>query len=176
MNRISGPLILLLTLLLAACAAPKEDDETGAEVLPAELLQNALLCGGDLREPGARWIGDAAALAARYRHIDGEQVFRPDLDFERYGVLLVTMGERPTTGYRLNFLAQQHRVWVRDGTLRVRLAWQTPPPDSQQAQVITHPCLLLRLPERDFTDIRILDQDGSVRLSTGRSDSRAAGS
>lgn len=177
--KILFPLYLPLLGLLIGCATLDADidEPTGGENLAAELLHNGLLCGADLERPAAYWITGQAELEARFRRLDsGESAFAPMVDFSRNGVLLVTMGTQPTTGYRLNYLPPRHQVRLQGSTLRLGLAWQTPEPDSIQAQVLTQPCLVLKLPRRDFDRVRVVDQDGTVRLSTGLSDSLAAGS
>ena len=75
------------------------------------------------------------------------------------------MGPRPTSGYRLNKLAQQEPRYGSIG-LQVTLAWQEPEPGSAQAQVLTSPCLLLSLPKKDFKRVQIIDQNGVVKLET----------
>lgn len=172
-------LCISLLALLFGCATPgaNDDQPTAGEPLTAELLHNGLLCGADLARPAAYWITEQAELEARFRRLDsGESAFPPMVDFSRDGVLLVTMGTQPSTGYRLNYLPPRHQVRLQDGTLRLGLAWKTPEPDSIQASVLTQPCLVLRLPRRDFDRVRVVDQDGTVRLNTGLSDSRTAGS
>ncbi len=169
------PLYILLGLL-AGCVTTS-DSPTGGESLAAELLHNGLLCGADLERPAAYWITEQAELETRFQRLDsGESAFPPRVDFDRDGVLLVTMGARPSTGYRLNYLPPRHQARLQGATLRLALAWQTPDPDSMQAQVLTQPCLVLKLPRRDFDRVRVVDQDGTVRLNTGLSDNLAAGS
>lgn len=182
MSRCSFLLPLALLPLLLSCSAPGSgpavDTDTSGEPLPVELLQNRLRCGADLGQPAVRWIDDGATLASRYQAIastNGSDLQPPAIDFSRTGVLLITMGREPTTGYRLNFL-KTDGARLRDGLLRVRLVWQRPPPDAREARVDTQPCLLLRVPAREFEQIRVIDQNGAVRLSTGRNASRAAGS
>jgi hypothetical protein len=46
----------------------------------------------------------------------------------------------------------------------VSVDWIIPEPDSAQAQVITSPCLLLRLDQQDFQHIKILDQNGEIKF------------
>lgn len=141
----------------------------------AERLYNGLICGPDLQQADVLWIDDMDTLTARFKHI-ADAGSPPVVDFERHGVLLITMGERPTAGYRLNFLPGTHRVVLRGRTLQVDLAWETPPPDSIQAQVMTYPCLLLQVPRRSFNRVEIIDQNGAVRLSVDRRGNRTAGS
>jgi hypothetical protein len=168
--------LLVLLGMLTACTTTT-DSPTGGEALTAELLHNGLLCGTDLAQPAAYWITDPVDLEARFRRFDsGESAISPMVDFSRDGVLMVTMGTRPSTGYRLNYLAPQHQVRLQGDSLRLGLAWQTPEPDSVQAQVMTQPCLVIKLPQRDFDRVRVVDQEGTVRLNTALSGNRAAGS
>lgn len=182
-------LVLGAGLWLGGCNMVPQSDDTGSggglfsrstasegERLTAERLHNGLMCGPDLQQATALWIDDAADLATRFQRMSGAASDPPVVDFEHHGVLLITMGEQPTAGYRLNFLPERHRVELRGRTLRVDLAWETPPPESMQAQVLTHPCMLLQLPRRSFNRVRVIDQEGTVRVSVARSGSRTAGS
>ena len=90
----------------------------------------------------------------------------PTVDFPRVGVLLIAMGQRPTAGYGLA-LADEVAT-VRDGVLTVRVRWREPPPGRRQAQVMTSPCLLATVPDAGFTRIRVVDQNGGVRLEGAR--------
>lgn len=146
---------------------------TNGDRLNIIVLHNGLMCGADLTSPDAVWINNATQLSQRYANM-AAVAEPPVVDFEQYGVLLVTMGQQPTSGYRLNFLPSAHRVILSGRTLQINLAWEQPPPDSIQAQVLTQPCLLLQVPRRSFTRVEILDQQGTVRF--GRRIGRATGS
>ncbi len=174
MSRSIHLLSIVLLSLLAGCALWFGNTPP----LASQVIYNGLQCGADRAAPTVQWINDPATLARRYSTIRASgdaAATTPPIDFKNQGVLLVTMGRRPSAGYRLNFLRSD---WVRrsGSTVRVKLTWQSPEPGSEQAQVVTHPCLLLRLPAIAFTRVRVIDQDGTVRLNTGRNASRAAGS
>lgn len=146
---------------------------TEGDRLNIVVLHNGLMCGLDLTRPNALWIDNATQLTQRYAQM-AAVAQPPMVDFEQYGVLLVTMGQQPTSGYRLNFLPDAHRVILGGQTLQINLAWEQPSADSIQAQVLTQPCLLLQVPRRSFTRVEILDQRGTVRL--GRRIGRVTGS
>ena len=74
------------------------------------------------------------------------------------------MGQQPTAGYRLNLLPQQ-AVALAEQVLTVKVAWESPSADSLQAQVVTNPCLLIRLPKVEFNSVQVVDQQGQLRLS-----------
>ncbi|MFO7838988.1 MAG: protease complex subunit PrcB family protein [Desulfosalsimonadaceae bacterium] len=126
-------------------------------------------CSPKIQEPCARWIQNRRELAALFA---GSRL-SPDvgslpaplagISFADAGLLLVHMGEKPTSGYFLELLPESaHRA---DSTAVLRLKWQAPDPDAMVAQVITHPCILIRLPGSGFSKIRILDSRGRIRAS-----------
>ncbi|MGB5064619.1 MAG: protease complex subunit PrcB family protein, partial [Candidatus Competibacter sp.] len=90
----------------------------------------------------------------------------PMVDFGREGVLLVAMGARPSAGYGLSLASGS--ATVRDAVLSVRVNWREPPPGYRQAQVVTSPCLALKVPDAPFSRITVLDQAGRVRLEGAR--------
>ena len=84
------------------------------------------------------------------------------VDFSREGMLLVAMGARPSAGYGLSLTGES--ATVRDGVLSVRVDWREPPPGYRQAQVVTRPCLVLKVSAVPFARITVLDSEGRVRL------------
>jgi hypothetical protein len=82
------------------------------------------------------------------------------------GPLLVAIsrGQQPTPGYGLS-LEAAHRS---DATALVEVRWRTPAPDAVLAQVVTHPCLVVALPDAGFerVEARTVDGDtlGTLRL------------
>jgi hypothetical protein len=125
-------------------------------------------CGRAESEPVARWIQDAAGLAraqARMsRHVvGGAAEAPPEVDFTRERVLLIEMGQRPTAGYAL---ALAEPAWVVEGAAaRLRVSWIEPPPGAMVAQVLTSPCLLVRLTPPAAERLEVVDGGGRVRLA-----------
>ena len=168
-------LLLPYLLLLAGCA-PALTPGAGAvpagqlhgEKLSATVLHNTLQCGSGDLEPRAIWINDPQRLDQRYRQIsqsEAERATPPVLDFNREAVLLISMGQRPTGGYLLNY--QEQPIYFDGGILDVEVSWQEPLPGYTQAQVITTPCLLLRLPVvANLKRIRVWDQNRELKLDT----------
>lgn len=158
--------------MIAQVSNDSASQVTEGDRLNIVVLHNGLMCGSDLTRTDALWIDNATQLTQRYGKM-AAVAEPPVVDFEHYGVLLVTMGQQPTAGYRLNFLPGAHRVILGGRTLQINLAWEEPAADSIQAQVLTQPCLLLQVPRRSFTRVEILDQQGTVRL--GRRIGRVTG-
>lgn len=78
----------------------------------------------------------------------------PDWRYER--VLVLTLGSRPTPGYRLSL----HAARIHLGQLDLQIEEQKPPADALLAQMITQPCLLLRVQKTGWQQVRLLDPLG----------------
>ncbi|NNG01647.1 MAG: protease complex subunit PrcB family protein [Desulfobacteraceae bacterium] len=118
------------------------------------------------RRSGLSWISDAVAFEQFCRRFPRKTIGSGDcgsyaVDFEHEGVLVIDMGTKNTSGYSLGLA--QSRVPVLDGTAVVTVEWMEPPPDAFLAQVITHPCMAVKLPNTGFTKIRVVDQTGRNR-------------
>jgi len=157
---------LLAALLAAGCAGGA--DPAGDAALPVTLLYGNAQCLG-VSQPGLTWIDDPLVWRQRYQQLTSAWMNPPPLpvvDFSRAGVLLVAMGTRSSAGYVLR-LAEPD-AHVADGVLTLRVDWQEPAPGYAQAQVLSSPCLLLRVPAAAFSRIRVLDRQGRERLAGDR--------
>lgn len=161
----SGPrwVTALALLMLAQGCAPASGGGTDDGSLTTEPLFGDGQCGG-LERPAVVWIANPADWRSWYGRITGLRMNPPPapaVDFPREGVLLIAMGQRSAAGHGLSLSGD---ATVRDGVLTVRVDWREPPPGYLQAQVMTSPCLLLRLAAAPFTRIRVLDREGRTRL------------
>ncbi|QQS54424.1 MAG: protease complex subunit PrcB family protein [Candidatus Competibacteraceae bacterium] len=157
--------------MLAALALISGCAQTGAGedvALSVASLYGSGQCGG-LERPAVIWIVSAAEWRSWHGRITSPQMNQsspPPVDFSREGVLLVAMGTRPSAGYGLSLAGES--ATVRDGVLSVRVDWREPPPGYRQAQVVTSPCLALKVPAVPFARIAVLDPEGRVRLESTR--------
>ena len=71
------------------------------------------------------------------------EVPKPEIDWDQDMLALVAIGERSSAGYGVEVRAVERVGQM----LIVRASEQRPPPDSMQAQVMTHPYVVLRLPK-----------------------------
>jgi len=107
------------------------------------------------------WSGAAGAVNSSLPTVNAET-------FSHHDILVIQMGQQPNGGYRLSLLKKQASINGQDLMISVR--WQTPAPDTMQAQVITNPCLLLSIPrDNNFNSISVYDQNNKKRftLKTG---------
>ncbi len=163
------PLLLLAGLLggIQSCAQPVDSAVGGTGLLTAEVLYSTDQCGAAATRATAVWIDNPQNLARIYR---GFPVLPglppPPVDFARSGVLLIGMGQRPTAGYGLALAEGSPQL--KGDILEIRVDWREPAPGRLQAQVLTAPCLLLKIPAVPFRQVRILDRTGQVRVSASR--------
>lgn len=164
MNRLL--LAMLAMLALPGCAGITS---AGSEAItPVETLYTRSQCGG-LDQPEAVWIADAGTWRQRYAQMMSVQITPlplPTVDFSQEGILLIAMGQQTTGSYGLSLTGTT--ATVQDGVLTMRVEWREPRPGYAQTQVMTSPCLLVKLPDRAFSFIRIVDQEGQVRLKSVR--------
>lgn len=160
-------LIMLSLIVMDGCAHPTHTPRSSSMILDAEVLHSGLYCGGDLGHPTVRWITSPAGLNRLQQQLPMQGSPNLELskvDFSREGILLIAMGQRPTGGYRLTLGPQPVRVEA--DTLIIPVSWTEPAPGFAQIQVITSPCLLLKLPAISFQRIRVVDQHGQARVET----------
>jgi hypothetical protein len=145
---------LLAAVLAAGCAHARE-------VRP-EVVRSGVQCGGDAEGTSARWIGSEAALrealAAEGRL--GAPAAAPAIDFGREGVVLFAMGRRPTAGYAIALAEPVARV--KDGVATIVVRLDRPAPGAMLAQVVTSPCLAVRLPREGLREVRVVDPAGAL--------------
>lgn len=164
-------LAMFSLIFMDGCAHPTHTTRPAANMtLDAEVLQSGLYCGGDASHPTARWITRRSELDRLRQQLAMQGTPALELskvDFSREGILLIAMGQRPTGGYRLTLGSQPVRVEA--DTLIVPVNWTEPAPGFAQIQVITSPCLLIKLPAVSFQRIQVTDRQGEVRIETSLS-------
>jgi PrcB C-terminal len=156
-----GRLALAAAALFAACAAQRV---RAPSRVPATVVRASAQCGGEASGPSARWIATEGAFLAAMGAggmFGGEAAAAPD--FKKEGVLAVFMGQRPTAGYGLAL--QDPNVEVADGVGKVVVRFEEPEPGAMVAQVLTSPCLLLRIPKQGIRQLRVVDPSGTQRAS-----------
>lgn len=87
----------------------------------------------------------------------------PEIDFESSFVLFVSMGEKPSAGYRVEI----EKMKRSDGTLEVTLRLQAPPPGEMSAMVMTQPFVMAKVKkEKGIKKVEFRDQTGRSLNST----------
>jgi hypothetical protein len=155
--RSTGRLALAAAALSSACAATHRPP--GPSSVTATVVRTSTQCGGEASGPSARWIGTAGAFHAAMGAggTFGSEMGTPD--FRKEGVLALFMGQRPTAGYGLALHDPTVAIANRVATVVVRV--EEPQPGAMVAQVLTSPCLLIRMPRQGIQQIRVVDPSGA---------------
>lgn len=123
---------VLGSLLLTACQSGTAGDETAVG-----MVSGADQCGRD--EPALVWVETPSDFPAGAESVAGAS--EPVLNAGD-AVLLVYLGQKPTPGYGADLQGAE----ITDGRLTIDLEAKKPDSDAMMAQVITTPCVALRIP------------------------------
>lgn len=160
-------LVLLLNVLVGACAS---SSRTIPVQVPLTLVHSSLQNSGESKSMGAMWISnsdqwvDLIDRASEITENLPRSVGTPEIDFTRYGILLIRMGEKPTGGYGLMLMANVAKIENR--TVLVPVRWVEPEKGAITAQMITSPYLMIQMEKGAFDRITVIDQDGREKLHT----------
>jgi hypothetical protein len=155
-------------MILSGCAGASGRASAVIKV-DAEVIFSSSNCGGFEPSEGANWISDEKGLASVMNRINGlkiggNTISIPVVDFMREGVLLVRMGRKPTGGYGIELASKQ--ADLQDQAAIVTVHWIEPAKDAILAQMITSPCIMIKLAKGSYTTVRVVDQTGVVRAET----------
>ncbi len=80
---------------------------------------------------------------------------------KQFWLVKVAMGVKPTAGYGLSLSSQQLSLFNQVAT--IELQWLAPSADSISAQVMTSPCIYLKLQKGDYDKVKIVDSTNQQR-------------
>lgn len=150
-------LIVVLFGGLTACIT----QTAGTDVPAVETISKSTQCSFYKKEGKAIWLDNEESLTAEWEKISAQglalsKTKAPEVDFTREGIVAVFMGQRASAGYHLTMEPQT--PIVAEGIASLNLHYISPPEGAMSAQVMTSPCLLLKLEKGAFRKIRIVDQ------------------
>ncbi len=82
---------------------------------------------------------------------------------DSFWLVRVDMGGQPSGGYGLKLLSE--RLVIDGQTARFALKWAALEADSVQIQMLTYPCLYLKVAKGDYTRLEVVDEEGAVKHS-----------
>ena len=150
----------LVAAMVSVTACADNHKMIAQSAITVDVLQTGIQCGGNAVDVNARWIENAAQLESFGRQHNLAIV---DVDFTQSMVLLVEMGEKPTLGYRLGLAQPEARVI--EGRAEVVLEWREPPKEMMVGQMMTSPCLLLKLARDHYQKVWLIDQQGNRKAT-----------
>jgi hypothetical protein len=171
MNKAGVLLVMALLFLLAACSANSQTGNASEPQQAAESampLKIAVLHASSQCGPAAttQWIASQEQFAALFQAAQAQMISPappqpPAVDFSQYGVLLVSMGQQRSGGYAIK--PAREELIITNGSAELAIHWQEPGPGMMVIQVITHPCIFIKVPRGNYQTLRIVDQDNKVR-------------
>lgn len=153
-----------IILVLTGCATASGGQSVITD-LSADVITVSRHCFPAPKAWTATWIRSPDAFRRMLSKCSatfiGETHREPRLvDFQRFGVLALEMGEQHTAGY--GFDRNAIRAFVENKTAVVELVVNRPAPGAKAATMMTSPCILIRLPVDAYRHIRIQDQTEQV--------------
>lgn len=147
---------------LVACSTPASD----TRVSEVSVLTNNANCAYYEKAGKAVWLNNEDDLTAIWKQTQAQMLGLstaeiPQVNFTGESVVAVFMGQRSTAGYQLAMAPQA--LSVKDGIASLKLHYLSPADDAIRAQVITSPCVLIKLETGAFTQLRIVDQKDRVQ-------------
>lgn len=146
-------------LLLSGCLSPSM---SGGNSTPATVIDSFPICPGEQRRPYVELMTNSADLSAFYQRaamMDDSLNGLPQVNFSSASVILVGYGQKPSSGYQLNFL-NSNRVTKSGGDLEMTITTAAPSSTDAVATVMTSPCVLIetqKVPTN--TKVRVYDQN-----------------
>ena len=169
-------LTLTLLLLSAACQpwAAGHRQQDGKPTV--EAIYTGLHCGRSETSPQAKWVDDAQQLEVSVKRIQrnilgSKPMDFGKLDFQHEFVLAIKMGQQPTLGHRIELLGTDG-LRIAQKQAHITLNWAHPPADALAAQMVSSPCLLLKLKRGDYTSVQIHDTQGTIRATADKESSK----
>ncbi len=153
---------LLLSLLLSACSFKPAKIFSSYTQIEVREVGRSLQCNTPTADTAAHLFADAAGVQAWQASRGLSLVVSDALADAPHA--LVEMGARPTGGYGL---AVSRAAVLRGELLILTATFISPAPDRFVSQVLTSPCVLVRLPPGRYSTIEVQDQSGAVR-ATGK--------
>lgn len=98
---------------------------------------------------------------AFYARMNQNRIPRPEaphIDYTRSIVVFITLGEKSSAGFSIDVRG----VYERGNTLVLKAVPISPPQESLQAQMITHPYTLILIPKNSFKRIEWVNERGEV--------------
>ena len=167
MVRLTGS--LSLAVVLGACGSGPNPPPAAVATEQVQVLYRGIRCPAT--QPSVRLIRDAASWAEWQRQRQ-QMIFVPsdepadvvdDLNFVQVSVVVISMGQKPTTLYAVD--VPEGSVTLQATSLTISAIWQRPPEGAILPQVITSPCIAITVPNAPYSTVNIKNQDGDIVIS-----------
>jgi hypothetical protein len=157
---------MLTAPIIFGCVNTPPGAAADANGIAIEQVHAGSVCSGSPRDPKAVWINSHQDLKRHWQRMLRHRLGTgkpsiPQVEWETHGIVMVHMGRKTTGGYRLE-PAQSHGR-IQAGKVLIMINWVEPPAGAITAQMITSPCLLLKIQRGEYHAVVIVDQSGHQR-------------
>ncbi|MDA2918523.1 protease complex subunit PrcB family protein [Desulfobacterota bacterium AH_259_B03_O07] len=83
----------------------------------------------------------------------------PEINFDKYRVLVALMGQKSTAGYGISF---DNLVLQRDNEIEIKVIFNLPPPDSVLATVVTRPYVIASIGKGSYERVKFVNEEGEI--------------
>jgi hypothetical protein len=152
-------LFLPLLFLTALNAAPPERESVRYTV-----LESSDVSALDYKKPWLESLSDSESYKLYYTRLHGQEVPKPhapSVNFTRNRVLFISFGTQKTAGYSIELLD----VYIRNDILVVKADLLSPFKDEFQAQMVTHPYMLILVPKAGYKRVELRTSKGQMLAS-----------
>ncbi|WP_155325223.1 protease complex subunit PrcB family protein [Desulfosarcina ovata] len=161
-NRGAWILAGLAAMVFSGCVAAADPPAPLTNALSAVVLDSGRHCLPASATWKATWITNHNRLLqfvsrCRENQIGTGTAALAPVDFNRFGVLAIEMGQRRTAGYGIDGASARHSPANR--TLFITLTCRRPSPGRWVAQIMSSPWILIQLPLGSYGKIAVNDQD-----------------
>ena len=149
-------ILLLLPIVLSFSSSGKPQHRA---IVDYSILETGNTAALNYTEPTLVIMSDKQELEMFYRRLHSSTVPRPDapdFDFSDKRIVFLSFGKQTTAGYAIELI----NVLMQENVLVVKAMISTPLKDSFQAQVITHPYMLIAVPRDRYRRVEMRDMKG----------------
>jgi hypothetical protein len=148
--------IVFLSLTVSISAKPQQNESVVYRILEEETRASLKDTG-----PSILVFRDHYEYETFYRtiHINREPVHAPPaVDFTENIIIFLSYGEKRTSGFSIEI----RKIFTRGNALVIRTVLRSPPDDSFQSQVITHPYILLQAASEGYKRVELVGETGEI--------------
>lgn len=152
LRNLGGAMLLLTPIVLGACSTTQR-----VEVVTVLNQNNCVNTTAGITETSLEKV--RTLRSSRLLAPPEDAPIKPENDLptlEATRIYVVSKGQQPTPGY--GFELEQAKL--QGETLTINVHWRTPPRDAVLPQMLTHPCIVVGVPDTTATTLVATDQNG----------------
>jgi hypothetical protein len=159
-------MILIFCFLLLACGSLPSQQGTHAKQADwIAVIASGVMSPHIDQKSNATWIAsseDFKNVLSGFEKLQmsDKKMPLPNIDFSKFGVIFVAMGQKPTGGYSLSFDASLSSQAGNKATIGIR--FNRPDQGAVLTQAITSPYIMLKLSKECCSKVIIIDEEKEI--------------